>query len=200
MIKAVIFDMGGVILRTVDAGEREALAERLGTTRRELEKVLFHSPTAFKSETGELSVREHWDQALAVFDQPPGCFERFAPDFFGGDVVDPQLIEYIHSLKQKYQTGLLSNAWTETRETMGSRIDFDALFNVSVFSAEVGLRKPDERIYKLILEKMGVEAQEAIFLDDFPENIAAAEALGIQAVQFRDVQQAIKEINQLLEN
>ena len=137
---------------------------------------------------------------MAVFDQPPGCFERFAPDFFGGDVVDPQLIEYIHSLKQKYQTGLLSNAWTETRETMGSRIDFDALFNVSVFSAEVGLRKPDERIYKLILEKMGVEAQEAIFLDDFPENIAAAEALGIQAVQFRDVQQAIKEINQLLEN
>ena len=74
MIKAVIFDMGGVILRTVDAGEREALAERLGTTRRELEKVLFHSPTAFKSETGELSVREHWGPGIGRIRPAAGLF------------------------------------------------------------------------------------------------------------------------------
>jgi beta-phosphoglucomutase-like phosphatase (HAD superfamily) len=70
MIKAVIFDMGGVILRTVDPTKREAMAKRLGVTRSELEAVVFQSETSVQSELGQLSEAGHWKAVLAYFNQP----------------------------------------------------------------------------------------------------------------------------------
>lgn len=198
MIKAVIFDMGGVILRTVDPGKREAMAARLGINRRELEKVLFQSPTSIQSEIGALSVEEHWNSVLAQFQVPPDSYMQLSTEFFAGDEIDQELLVYIQLLKEKYKVGLLSNAWMGTRETLGRRFDFPDMFDISVFSAEVGIRKPDARIYQLILEKLQAAPQEAIFVDDLPENVAGAVALGIRAVQFKDRQQAIQDINQLL--
>jgi epoxide hydrolase-like predicted phosphatase len=67
-----------------------------------------------------------------------------------------------------------------------------------IISAEVGLAKPDPRIYQLALEKLGVQAGDSIFLDDFKENVEAARAVGMLAIHFVDPQTAIAELNALL--
>ena len=199
MIKAIIFDMGGVILRTVDPSIREQMAMRLGTTRQELEQVLFLSPTSLQSEIGELSEVEHWKVVLAHYGQPAESYPEMYAEFFSGDAIDMEMITYIEFLKTDYKLGLLSNAWMNARKNLIQLHDFLDLFDVSIFSAEVGLRKPDERIYRLMLEHLQIEPQESIFVDDFPMNIEGAAAIGMHAVHFRDREQAICDVNQILQ-
>ena len=59
-IRAVIFDMGGVILRTEDLTSRSEQAKRFGLTRKELENIVFQSPESIKAEVGEYTAEEHW--------------------------------------------------------------------------------------------------------------------------------------------
>lgn len=198
-IKAIIFDMGGVILRTVDPSKREAMAKRLGTSRQELEQAFFQSPTSLQSEIGELSDVEHWQTILALYQQPLETYPQMYAEFFSGDAIDLELIAYIRSLKQNYKVGLLSNAWVNARQNIRELHDFVDVFDVSIFSAEVGLRKPDERLFRLILEQMSVEPQAAIFVDDLPQNIAGAAEVGMHTVLFKQREIAIQEINHLLE-
>ncbi len=197
-IKAIVFDMGGVLLRTMDGSRREEMARRFGTTRRELEKTLFLSPTSIQSEVGQLSDIDHWRAVLQHYQQPEEDYHEAYTGFFSGDEIDAVFMDYIRALKVEYRVGLLSNAWMNARQNLGKLYDFIDVFDVSIFSAEVGLRKPDKRIFQLMLEKLGVEAQETIFVDDFAENISGAAALGMQAILFREREQAIQEINQLL--
>ncbi|MGH2621083.1 MAG: HAD-IA family hydrolase, partial [Anaerolineales bacterium] len=71
-------------------------------------------------------------------------------------------------------------------------------FDKLIISAEVGLAKPDPRIYRLALEGLGVEAGQAIFVDDFPENLEAAAALGMHPVHFENRTQAQQQVESLL--
>jgi epoxide hydrolase-like predicted phosphatase len=65
------------------------------------------------------------------------------------------------------------------------------MFDETVFSAEVGMAKPDARIYQLILNRLGVEPQEAVFVDDFIENVEGARHLGLHAIHFKNSPQAL---------
>jgi putative hydrolase of the HAD superfamily len=65
-------------------------------------------------------------------------------------------------------------------------------------SAEVGVVKPDSRIYRKALETLNVAPAESVFLDDFPDNVAGARAVGMQAIHFKQVDQALAELNQVL--
>jgi epoxide hydrolase-like predicted phosphatase len=67
-----------------------------------------------------------------------------------------------------------------------------------IISAEIGVMKPDERIYQIALEKLGVKPSESVFLDDFPKNVEGAIAVGMQAIHFTQPEQALKELKQLL--
>lgn len=191
--------MGGVILRTIDPSSREALAERLGTTRRELEKQIFQSESSLKSEVGKISDSEHWRSVMKHYGLPPEDYPQVYKEFFAGDRMDEILIDYIKSLKKNYKIGLLSNAWTNARENLSKLYDFLYLFDAAIFSAEVGMRKPDARVFRLLLEQLGVESHEAIFVDDFASNITGAQEIGINAVYYKDREAAIAEVNRLLD-
>ena len=67
-------------------------------------------------------------------------------------------------------------------------------------SAEAGVMKPDARIFQLALEKLGIAPSESVFLDDFPENVEAARAVGMHAIHFTWPEQALKELQQILAN
>jgi HAD superfamily hydrolase (TIGR01509 family) len=199
-IKAVIFDMGGVILRTVDPAPREALAKRLGVARQDLEMAIFTGPTSLQSEIGELSDVEHWETIAALYHQPIESWPQLYNEFFGGDDLDRELVDYIRGLRKKVQVGLLSNAWVNGRQKLIKLYgDFLDIFDVSVFSSEIGLRKPDERAFQAVLDKLGVVPEEAVFVDDVPHNTAGAAEMGIHAVLFTNRESAIREIDKLLE-
>jgi glucose-1-phosphatase len=197
-IKAVIFDMGGVLLRTEDPAPRTALAEKFGLTRRQLEALVFQSENAIASEKGLVSESAHWLSVAGEVGLDPAGLPEFIEAFWEGDRLDLNLVEFIKSLRPAVKTGLLSNAWGAARESVGGRYVFFDAFDQVVFSSEVGLRKPDKAIFELILSRLNVSAQEAVFVDDFFANIEGAQSVGLKTVHFKDINQAIAEIQLLM--
>lgn len=186
-------------MRSVDSAPRDAIARRFGTTREELEKFVFQGPTSVRSEIGEISDIFHWQTVLKHFGHSKEDPGKIYAEFFSGDEIDQQLLEFAKSLKPKLKIGLLSNAWVDSRKRLGALFQFIDVFDISVFSAEVKVRKPEPEIFRIMLQKLNANAEECIFIDDFPENIEGARKLGIKTILFKDTQETIHEINSMLE-
>lgn len=197
-IKAVIFDMGGVILRSEDQSPRDILAESLGITHQELIRQVFDTETARLATVGRITEEEHWQSVADHFGLDAQALTAFQEQFWAGDRADRSLLEFIDGLRPRYQTALLSNAWGGARQVLTEKYNALYPFDVIVYSAEVGLAKPDAAIYQLTLQKLGVQPQESIFVDDFIQNVEAAQALGIHAVRFLHAAQAMSDVRQIL--
>jgi glucose-1-phosphatase len=197
VIRAVIFDMGGVILRTVDLTSRTKLAQKFGLTRKELEAIVFQSPESQKAELGEYTAQQHWNNIARLLNFPPEELDEFQRAYWDGDQSDLELEKYIRSLRPRYKTGLLSNAWHGAREKVAKSYTFLTAFDVVIYSADVHLRKPDPRIFHLMLGRLGAKASEAVFVDDFMENIEGARAVGLKTVLFKSREGAIAELKEL---
>jgi len=197
-IRAVFFDYGGVIVRTEFQAPRQHLAERLGMEYEDLEKLVFAGPSHIKASLGEISDKEHWAEVTKRLRRPTSETKSIRAEFFAGDVIDREIVEYLRSLKPHYHVGLISNAWSDLRDYItGKKID-DA-FHSMIISGEVGVMKPEARIYQIALEQAGVSPNEAVFVDDFYENIEGCQAVGMHGIHFRDPQAAMNELKELLD-
>ncbi len=190
-VRAVIWDMGGVLVRNLAPGPRIRLAEKYGVTEPELESLVFANPVSAKATLGQASVEELWEYVARTLNIDRKALPAFVADFWSSDRVDEDLLDFIQSLHARYKTGLLSNAFGDTRPSVTQRFPrLLKVFDVSVFSAEEGLAKPDPRFYQLILDRLGIRAEEGVFIDDFSENVEGARAIGMLGVQFKNPQQA----------
>jgi epoxide hydrolase-like predicted phosphatase len=199
-IRAVIFDLGGVLVRTEDREPRAQLAARLGMSYDELSSLIFDSESAHQATLGQLSTDAHWEAVLKALRLSEQEFGLARQDFWGGDSLDVELVDYIRGLQPRYRTALLSNAWDNLREALDQHWRILDAFDQVIISAEVGLAKPDAAIYQLAVERLGVAAEEAVFVDDWAENLEGARAAGLHAIQFRSRQQALSELELLLVN
>jgi HAD superfamily hydrolase (TIGR01509 family) len=163
-----------------------------------LEGLVFASESGLLAETGERSQADHWAHVMQQLGWKLEDLPEFERGFWGGDRVDVALVDYIRSLRKRYTTALLSNAWDGTRKNALSVYDFSDAFDLLIFSAEVGLRKPGREIFDLILHRLGVQPEEAVFVDDFPHNIAGAQAVGLHTVPFKSHAQAIQDLERVL--
>ena len=193
-IQAVIWDLGGVILRTEDAVPRQQLADRLGMPRYDLEELVFHSSSGMRAQRGEISVEQHWENLRQELNLPKAEMPSVREAFWGGDRIDTGLLEDIRSLRRRVRLGLLSNAFSDLRQVITEYWGFGDVFETLVISAEIGIMKPDPRIYRLALDRLAVQPAEAVFIDDFPRNVAGSQALGIPAILFQNRQQAWQEL------
>ncbi len=113
--------------------------------------------------------------------------------------LNTEMTAYFQSLRPRYRTGILSNGAAGGRREEEARYGFSAIADVLVYSYEVGLQKPDPRIYLLTCERLGVRPEEGVFLDDHEENVVGAREMGMRAVLFQSTVQAIAEVREHLE-
>lgn len=197
-IRAVIWDMGGVIIRGSDRSSREQLARRLGMERAALEELVFFSETSRLSLLGKVTEAETWERVGDVIGLHGEELVLARKEFFSGNQMDFVLVDFIDSLRPRYKTGLLSNAWKGTRQSLGEKYAFLHVFDVSVFSDEVGMVKPDPVFYEWILERLEVVPEEAVFIDDKIKNVEAACALRMNGVHFQTCDQLMEDLRILL--
>jgi epoxide hydrolase-like predicted phosphatase len=198
-IKAIIWDMGGVLLRTEDYVPRQRLAEGLGKSRGDLEELVFWGESGSRAQLGKITIDQHWDNLRVELNLTHEGLDLFKEEFWRGDLVDEELIDYIRSLRKHYTTGLLSNAFSNLRQVIDEIWMFTDAFDEMIISAEVGLVKPDERIYRLALERLGVAPEQAVFIDDFNNNVQAANLLNMPAIHFKNSKQVRQELEHILE-
>ena len=198
-IRAVIWDLGGVLVRTQDPAPRTQAAARLGLSRAELEQMVFAGEWSDRATLGEIPTTDLWHNIGRQLKLPPGEIASLQQAFWGGDRLDGKLVEYIRSLRPLYRTALLSNAFPDLRQSL-ERMGIVDAFDQLIISAEVGLMKPDPRIFQLALERLEVAPAEAVFVDDFNLNVRAAQAAGLHAVRFLDPAQVRAELQQVLDH
>ena len=196
-IRAVFFDLGGVILRTEYQAPRERLAERLNMTYEDLVRLVFENKSSQQASIGTISPEQHWDEVLRLMHLPADQKDIVRNEFFGGDLLDVNLVDFIRSLRPGLKTGLISNAWLDLRDYITSQHFEDAFDEMSI-SAEVGVMKPDAGIYQMALAGVGVSPAEAVFVDDTARNVEGANAVGMHGILFKQREKVIEEIKQIL--
>ncbi len=196
-LRAVYFDMGGVIARTEFQAPRQRLAERLGMEYEDLVKLVFDSETAIQASVGIISEEEQWAAVTRRLGLPGSEIQAFRDEFFAGDVIDLALLNFMRGLRKQYKVGLISNAWSGLRAWISNK-KFEDVFDAMIISAEAGAMKPDARIYQIALEKLGVAPAEFVFLDDFQANVEGARAVGMAAIHFTQVDKALDELKQIM--
>jgi epoxide hydrolase-like predicted phosphatase len=189
--EVVIFDFGGVFTGSpFDAVVEWATAAGLDPT--ETLALVFGSYERdtdhpwHRAERGELALAEARELILTDSTRAGTALDLFeVMKSMGGSAgLRDEMVERVRDLRAEgYRTGMITNNIVEVRDFWRGMLPLDELFDVVIDSSEVGVRKPDARIYHLALEQLGsADPGRAIFLDDHPGNIAGAEACGIRGV------------------
>lgn len=197
-IRAVVFDIGGVLEITPRTGWGERWEARLGLAPGELRRRLGDVwRGGAVGAIAEADVERRTGEILGL--------ERADVDAFMADLwaeylgtLNVELAAYFGGLRPRYRTGILSNSFVGAREREEARYGFGDLCDTIAYSHEEGLAKPDPLIYALTCARLGVRPEETIFLDDVAACVDAARACGLHAFLFRDTAQAIADIEACL--
>ena len=196
-ISAVFWDIGGVINRTKDTGPRDELASELGVSRDYLNHLFFSGPEGTLAQLGQISVEDLLVYIRRELNLEPNQHPDLVQRFFGGDVVDQELVEYIHRLRPEYKIGVISNAWSQLDKLLMEWRIFN-IFDIVIGSGDVGVMKPDPEIFRMALDGLGVQPHQSVFIDDFIENIQGAQAVGIHTIHFKNTTQTLEKLERVL--
>ena len=185
-IKAVIFDYGGVLARTVDQAPRAAWERDLGLAPGTLTAAVHDKQLWVAAQNGSITSDAHWQAVGEALGLSEAQLRELRGSFYGGDVLNHELLACIDRLRQRGMTlGLLSNFSTDLRGMLATQ-DLLRRFDHVAISAEIGVMKPDAAAYEAILGMLALPASACVFIDDLPANVAAARALGMHGIVFED--------------
>lgn len=197
-VRAVVFDIGGVLEITPDRGVARRWEARLGLPAGGLDERMRDawaggSIGTVTEDAVQRAIRERLgldEELLAAFTADLWCEYLGTPN--------TELIEYARRLRPRYRTGILSNSFVGAREREQAAYGFEDLVDEIVYSHEAGMSKPDPRIYALACARLGVRPDQTVFLDDTDRCVAGARRAGLLAICYRDNAQAIGDIDKLL--
>lgn len=197
-IKAVVFDIGGILEMGPATGWAEKWEQYLNFTPGQLSEKMHHTWSA--GAIGSISLAEVHAQTADILGlsalQVNNLMNDMWSEYLGS--LNQELYDYFISLRAYYQTAILSNSFVGAREKEQELYGFEDNCDFIIYSHEVGMSKPDQRIYALTCKRLGCEPQEVVFLDDAQININAACSYGMYGILFEDNTQAILDIETLL--
>lgn len=187
--RAVIFDIGRVLIRIDVARAMKGMAKGLSLSPEELWSAIEKDPRWKDWQEGRISARD-WHLHIQRRFGGSATFEQFCDTW--NLVLDPEPIhrkEWLEKLSKKYRLGLLSNTDPIHVEYMEKRYDFFPYFSARVYSCAIGSSKPSPIIYREALRACQAKAEEAIYIDDIETYVTAAQRLGMKGIRFRSVEQ-----------
>lgn len=184
MIRAVIFDLDGVIRHWDEDGEI-AGENAAGLPRGAIAKVAYDIPEFSQTQVGEVTAREWADAVGRALVAQYGEGAAVAAEIYFGYAgrVDAEMVSLVAEVRERATVALLSNATDQLHEHLQHH-DLVEAFDMVFSSAELGMAKPDVAIYRHAAEVLGVRPDECFFTDDRPENVEGARAAGMHAEVF----------------
>jgi len=185
-VKAIIFDFGQVLTdHTVTKRLLASYDQQLGWPEGTLHGRLYSGEWWEKVSLGQISETVYFQGAVGeVASQLPLALDVLRLGCFALEPLRPEVVQLAHHLRERYRLALLSNASPSLRDQLIRWPQVLELFEVVTISAEVGLRKPDPRIYQLTLRRLQLEPGETLFIDDKVRNVEGARVLGMEGILF----------------
>jgi epoxide hydrolase-like predicted phosphatase len=198
--RAVVFDIGGVLEVPTGTALDGRWERRLGLRPGEFFERLRQSGLGRDANLGRCSEAEFARALGRLYGlEQPATDELLAElwDWYVGEL-NTEMAAYFRRLRPRYRTAILSNAAEGGRREENRRYGFATMADVLVYSYEVGIEKPDRRIYEITCRRLGVHPSEVVFLDDLEANVVTASRLGMRAVLFQSTTQAIRDVEACL--
>jgi len=181
---ALIFDWGGVLMRTIDYTPRHVWDAALGMQRGAVESVVHGCPEWIEAQCGRLSTEEYWQAVAWRLGLSVQQREALREAFYSGDRLDTRLVDLVQQQRrQGVRVALLSNNIRELRDDL-TEIGLNSLFEPCVISAEIGVMKPERKAYEAVLALVGLPAGRCLFIDDSQANVTGAQTAGLEAVLY----------------
>ncbi len=197
-VRAVIFDVGGVLEVTPPTGWLEVWRARLGLAWYEGVSQL---EAAWRTgRVGGISLQEVEQRTAEVLGLDETQLLLFMDDLWTEylGTLNRELTDYFAALRPRYKTAILSNSFVGAREREREAYRFEELCDVVVYSHEEGMEKPDPAFYGIVTERLGVQPGETVFLDDTEACVEGARRVGMTGVLFIGNEQAIAELESYL--
>lgn len=197
-IKAVIFDMGGVLLMNRIEEILQQIAEDLGIDAAEFrEYQLGYHDRMIK---GQLSVKEFsvmMGKKYGLDIDADAIMDVWKRSYQKVMAVNIGLVEIVLKLKEKgYKTGLISNVPDLHANINKDRKLFE-VFDVCLLSCEVGMIKPERPIFELAASKLGLKPEECVFIDDREKYLSLPKEMGFSVIQFKDNEQLVNDLDKI---
>lgn len=184
----LILDYGNVLTHPQDQAWMDVAARRLGTDITAFRAAYWQHRPAYDA---DLSAAAYWGRVLAAARPGAGALDTvdlawlIETDIASWSVDRDEVWALAAEFRRTGgRTGFLSNSGPEVMARVRGRRPLEALFDAVIISCEVGLSKPDPRIYQLCLDRLGLPAPETLFVDDCADNIEGAERVGLRTLQF----------------
>ncbi len=186
MIKAVVFDFGGVLMRTGDPAGRRAWEARLGLPAGELERIVHGNDAWIAAQHGRMTPDAYWSWVATRLNLSDADLPALQYDYFRDDRLDPDLVALIRELRESgYKVGLLSNDAPPLADKLRRELAIYDLFDAVIISAFIGVMKPDPAAYQAIADALQVPVNTCVFVDDNAANIEGAQRVGMQTIHYR---------------
>jgi putative hydrolase of the HAD superfamily len=207
VIRAVVSDFGGVLTAPLMQGFARIQADT-GVPPASFGAALARATATdgsnplFELEVGAITEAEFLatiERELTTILQRPVTLHGFGERYMAALDPNEALFAHYRALHERgVRFAMLTNNVREWEPLWRTKLPVDDIFETVVDSGFVGLRKPDRAIYAIVLERLGLPAEECVFVDDLAVNIETARELGFSVVHFRETEQTIAELDALL--
>jgi epoxide hydrolase-like predicted phosphatase len=200
MIKTIIFDFGRVISAQKPMSLFRGYEEELGIAPGTLNPIMFGSQAWEDTLLGRKTAAEFWEAIGPQLNlHTPEAVAAFGQRYHADEAINEDVVALIRRLRAegRYKLAVLSNAPPDLSrwlDTWGILDLFDPVF----CSGDEGVKKPDPAAFEVTLERLGVEPEEAVFIDDAPGNVKVARSLGLHAILFTTAEALAEELGTML--
>jgi epoxide hydrolase-like predicted phosphatase len=180
-IKVILFDLGGVLFTHGTTILAEYIAKKHSKNQKDVYQLLNYSDIGNAYREGKITRDEFWDRFkhnLKIKSDTDDLEQKWIDVY---ELIE-EVRQIIKELGKKYRIYFLSDQARERVMGAEKRYNFIQLFHGGIFSYEVGVRKPNSRIYEIAIEEIGVKPEEILFIDDKTINLPPAEQLGMQTL------------------
>lgn len=197
MIKVLLFDFGRVISAQKPIDLFNRYESELHLAPATINTIMFDSPLWQMALVGDIDMSAYW-QAIgpSLNLHSPEAVQSFQKRYYSDEKINRDVLEILKLLVQCYRLAIVSNHPPGLKQWLQDW-QIDRLFEVVVCSGDEGVVKPDHAPFILALERLGITAAEAVFIDDTKEHVTAARALGLHGIHFTTAEKLRLELEKL---
>lgn len=192
MIRAIVFDLGGVVFRDGTKYTIEEMKEKFNFSE-ELGFELLLGKEARDFRQDLLTSEEFWKHIQTKIPSKIKASE-IKSLWYNNYIPFPGILELIKKLKLSYKLGIISGNIRERIEYLNKKYDFRKYFDVEVYSFDMHITKPAKLMWEKALELLNLDAKECVYIDDNPEAVDTAKLMGFKAILFKSVTNLIKDL------
>ncbi len=195
MIKTIIFDYAGVLTPTRNKQNfAQENHKKFNLQPGELLDILYKHWD--KTAIGEISEKDYWKYIGEKLNTNPDEIRNLV---YAAFPIEERVIKIIDQIKDRYTLVMVSNQIEDWLEKVIDDNDLRSKFHFFANSYQIGVNKPDRRIFLAALEKSKSKPRETLFIDDSPENIKSAKQLGLRTIQFETYDQFLNKLKKYIE-